>query len=697
MASPAPPSEQLLDDVRRFLRVTLNQELLSPTSEKQRQDLLQRLSTREQSPGSYLDMNCCKKSYNAEISRDFQEFYEAFEPDDLKSARRRSDISFLKSSELHNELNINKDNYVTKNVHRKSLNSVLSSELILGSERLQDRKPSSTGSTTGTNMNGINGLNSPNSVASSVKSDSLSSSTSTIPQESDGERGANSSEVLSISASALKYSAIKHGVLARKERVLKAFEKVRKYWVGVLGHSLYIYTSEKDLRPTTVIDILGYSARPVSVKDPPNSSPKKDYTFEIVCPGKKTYQFIASNWSEMETWILIISQAGNQPTPLPSPTVAPSSNGCFLNERSLPATPVSQFGPEQIYDEPDSKVRPVEKYPLNNHVSPVQWQQYEFMSDDSFYHYIDDTMKENLKNMKNSCLCSQQNENYYNNVGEGVRHCMQCDNRSNMYYNMLDPPDSGRKENHLFSCSSLPSIPTEQEAIYDIILDGQKQQINGITDRDKLLNEILNRSKEEPTSKTKPDEQTHERTDSTRSSDGNESDRSSKENADFNVQKSGLLFVNQYGPNRIQDIINRIETTYNNKREPTSPCKREPAPANKRFAKSGCTTTLPKRTTLCRSLISSPTNRFSDLRGARSSRTSSTNRFKPRPARARRRTGSLRGNDFCCRGSPAETGDSTNRFELSATCSSCRTDFLHGSDFCCCGSSAETGDSTNRF
>ncbi|CAH0394100.1 unnamed protein product [Bemisia tabaci] len=563
---------RLAGDVRRFLRVTLNQELLSPTSEKQRQDLLQRLSTREQSPGSYLDMNCCKKSNSfSSLSSSF-EFYEAFEPDDLKSARRRSDISFLKSSELHNELNINKDNYVTKNVHRKSLNSVLSSELILGSERLQDRKPSSTSSTTGTNMNGINGLNSPNSVASSVKSDSLSSSTSTIPQESDGERGANSSE----------YSAIKHGVLARKERVLKAFEKVRKYWVGVLGHSLYIYTSEKDLRPTTVIDILGYSARPVSVKDPPNSSPKKDYTFEIVCPGKKTYQFIASNWSEMETWILIISQAGNQPTPLPSPTVAPSSNGCFLNERSLPATPVSQFGPEQIYDEPDSKVRPVEKYPLNNHVSPVQWQQYEFMSDDSFYHYIDDTMKENLKNMKNSCLCSQ-NENYYNNVGEGVRHCMQCDNRSNMYYNMLDPPDSGRKENHLFSCS-------------------QKQQINGITDRDKLLNEILNRSKEEPTSKTKPDEQTHERTDSTRSSDGNESDRSSKENADFNVQKSGLLFVNQYGPNRIQDIINRIETTYNNKREPTSPCKREPAPANKRFAKSGCTTTLPKRTTLCRSL-----------------------------------------------------------------------------------------------
>lgn len=92
-------------------------------------------------------------------------------------------------------------------------------------------------------------------------------------------------EVLTVSASALRYSATKCGLLSRKEKFF-FLDHYKQYWAGLLGHSLYVYSSDKDAKPILEVDVEGYQARPVGLKD----SPKKDSSFEIFCPGNKTYQ-----------------------------------------------------------------------------------------------------------------------------------------------------------------------------------------------------------------------------------------------------------------------------------------------------------------------------------------------------------------------------------------------------------------------
>jgi hypothetical protein len=95
---------------------------------------------------------------------------------------------------------------------------------------------------------------------------------------------------MSISASAVKYSAVKCGPLHRKEKVLFV-EHSKRLWVALLGTTLFVYTSEKDAKPIHNINVDEYNARPIAVSQ---SSKNKEFGFEIICPGKKTYQVSAS-------------------------------------------------------------------------------------------------------------------------------------------------------------------------------------------------------------------------------------------------------------------------------------------------------------------------------------------------------------------------------------------------------------------
>lgn len=90
---------------------------------------------------------------------------------------------------------------------------------------------------------------------------------------------------MSISASAIKYSAIKSGLLFRKEKVLFV-EHSKRLWVALLGTTLFVYNSEKDAKPIYSINVDEYTARPIAV----SYTNKKEFGFEIICPGKKTYQ-----------------------------------------------------------------------------------------------------------------------------------------------------------------------------------------------------------------------------------------------------------------------------------------------------------------------------------------------------------------------------------------------------------------------
>ncbi len=99
----------------------------------------------------------------------------------------------------------------------------------------------------------------------------------------------DSSGIMSISASAIKYSAIKCGLLAKKEKTL-FFEHSKRSWVALLGTSLFVYSSEKDTKPIFSVNVDDYNARPIASAN----TNKKEFGFEIVCPGKKTYQVSAS-------------------------------------------------------------------------------------------------------------------------------------------------------------------------------------------------------------------------------------------------------------------------------------------------------------------------------------------------------------------------------------------------------------------
>jgi hypothetical protein len=76
----------------------------------------------------------------------------------------------------------------------------------------------------------------------------------------------------------------KCGPLWRREKVI-FLDQWRKYWSGLYGHFLLMYSSEHDVKPCVSVNIQNYVVRPAS-----KCNKKKDATFEMVCPGKRDYQ-----------------------------------------------------------------------------------------------------------------------------------------------------------------------------------------------------------------------------------------------------------------------------------------------------------------------------------------------------------------------------------------------------------------------
>ncbi|XP_031840461.2 uncharacterized protein LOC116430443 [Nomia melanderi] len=111
-------------------------------------------------------------------------------------------------------------------------------------------------------------------------------------------------------AAQAKIKCSKFGPLDRKEgKRLFTFGQYRKCWVGLIESCLLIYGSDRDNRPYIVLPIRGYAARAA-----PNAIPKDQRrsgsTFEIFCPGNRTFQFVAKSPKEMEQWIVKIYEMG---------------------------------------------------------------------------------------------------------------------------------------------------------------------------------------------------------------------------------------------------------------------------------------------------------------------------------------------------------------------------------------------------
>ncbi|KAK7864888.1 hypothetical protein R5R35_001979 [Gryllus longicercus] len=118
-------------------------------------------------------------------------------------------------------------------------------------------------------------------------------------------------EHLILPASKLRMVGKKFGALSRKERFMGLFvERSIRCYVGLLNQNLYVYNSDKDAKPVTYINVQGFEARP-AVTFFPKDAKKRDFGFEVVCPGKKSYQFLASSLNEMEQWINCINEASS--------------------------------------------------------------------------------------------------------------------------------------------------------------------------------------------------------------------------------------------------------------------------------------------------------------------------------------------------------------------------------------------------
>ncbi|KAG0432198.1 hypothetical protein HPB47_021078 [Ixodes persulcatus] len=113
--------------------------------------------------------------------------------------------------------------------------------------------------------------------------------------------------VVDIPASELS-KADKTGILEKKgkERLGGLLSPFQKRWCAIKDGVLYLYEKPTDKRQKGQIPLASYEARPFvySTKD----TSKKDAAFEIVCPGKKTYQFIAFNTKDMKQWISAIEK-----------------------------------------------------------------------------------------------------------------------------------------------------------------------------------------------------------------------------------------------------------------------------------------------------------------------------------------------------------------------------------------------------
>lgn len=129
-----------------------------------------------------------------------------------------------------------------------------------------------------------NGGDSTSSIGSLHKSAMNSSSLSSRSNSDSSE--CSKSEVIYVSANAVKYSASKYGALMKREKILFV-DHTRKYWAAVLSSTMYVYNGEKELKPCLVIHLEGYTARDANGS---SGNRNKDWIFEVVCPGKKTYQ-----------------------------------------------------------------------------------------------------------------------------------------------------------------------------------------------------------------------------------------------------------------------------------------------------------------------------------------------------------------------------------------------------------------------
>ncbi|CAH1713884.1 uncharacterized protein LOC114127074 [Aphis gossypii] len=357
---------EILTDVALYLQTVLVAESLSERAEIQRQQLLEKLTNREMSPARtpYMDMNGRSKGLIMK-SNSFACLHQQAAYEELCSNQPiYNNVPYEDDILNYEPYVIGCNGYGPPSKHH--LNAKRHSAPNSGGGGIADNGNLSTGSLCKTALNGSS------SLSSRSNSDSSESS---------------KSEVIYVSANAVKYSASKYGPLTKREKILFV-DHTKKYWAAVLSSTMYVYNGEKELKPCLVVNLEGYTARDAAG----GGNRNKDWVFEVVCPGKKTYQFIAQNQNDLHSWIEAINNSCSKSSTPEIEQLSPSPI-CFKQEllpnRELPVPPAAATddtsAQDYYYDKPNPIIRPVNLY--ENGTDDVDMIE-------SIYHFIDESKQE---------------------------------------------------------------------------------------------------------------------------------------------------------------------------------------------------------------------------------------------------------------------------------------------------------------
>ncbi|XP_033754500.1 src kinase-associated phosphoprotein 2-B-like isoform X2 [Pecten maximus] len=126
----------------------------------------------------------------------------------------------------------------------------------------------------------------------------------------DGEDPYSDQKFPDIAAQDLK-DEVMSGFLEKKQKKgLILIPKLQKRWCVIKDDRMYYYESKKDKKQKGAFCLSGYSfqAAPDVVKE----ANKKELSFEILCQGKRTYQFVALNTDDYNKWKSAIQRV-NEP------------------------------------------------------------------------------------------------------------------------------------------------------------------------------------------------------------------------------------------------------------------------------------------------------------------------------------------------------------------------------------------------
>lgn len=248
---------------------------------------------------------------------------------------------------------------------------------------------------------------------------SLSPPTSSVHSISDDQPWPSRFELVelpndysNLSAGQAKTQATKWTQLDQRREPRKmtfGFGFTKSCYAGIVGIHLLLYNSEQDSRPYLVVPLQGYKGRPIN-----RASDQHSASFEIFCPGEKTFQFVAKSSRDMEEWIEVLDKLQQALDPDSKSSKKSFRDATFIEILDL--KPSRQLGQPKAVTPPKAPSPP--PLPLRSRRLPSPPRQSSREADCNYndddqglYHRIEDIRSRRLPEEYENCKEAKSNKN----------------------------------------------------------------------------------------------------------------------------------------------------------------------------------------------------------------------------------------------------------------------------------------------